>query len=137
MHNHHVGHVREHGDRGEILLQVVAQPRVHAHRNRVVHRAHQQRVAVGRRLGRHLGAQRAASASPVVDDERLTHARRQHLGEWPCERIGSAAGWERYDQPYRFGGIALRLDRKGCNKRDGARDAREQLAFFQGGLLDQ
>ena len=52
-------------------------------------RADQQRVAVGRRLGDDVGADRAAGAAAVVDDHLLPGGLGEHLGERPARRCRS------------------------------------------------
>ena len=66
---------------------------------------HQQRVTVRRRAGGHLGADRAACAGPVVDDDRLA-PRFGELGSYQArDRRRAAARRERRYEPDRLDGI--------------------------------
>ena len=99
----HVGHQRDRGDRREVLLEVVGQLLVDAGGDGVVHRAHQQRVAVGLGLGHVVGAQRGAGAGLALDDHGLAEALRQLLGQRARQHVGGAAGREGHDQADRLG----------------------------------
>ena len=57
----------------------------------------QERVAVGRRLGRRLGADHAAGAAAVLDDELLAEGLAELVGPGPGDDVGGAAGRERHD----------------------------------------
>ena len=63
--------------RMKIETEIVVERRV----DRVGHRHRQQRIAVGRRLDGGLGADIAAGARPVVDDELLAEPLRQRVGD--------------------------------------------------------
>ena len=132
QHLWHVGHQRQ---RHEVFFNVVIKFGVHRRRNRMVHRAHEQRVAVGLRSGRNAGAQRAARAAPVVDDELLAgqpgKLRRQRAGKG----VGAAAGRKRHDDGDRLGrpgrlGVACPGQRghAGCG---GAQDAAARAAVLE------
>ncbi len=90
-------HQRHHGDRLEVLLEIVVEVLVDRRRDRVVDGADEEDGAVGLHLGSLGGAHRAACPALVVDDdlaaELLTDLRRQ----WPRKDIGAAAGRKRID----------------------------------------
>ena len=67
----HLRHDRDDGDRLEVLLDVVGELRVDPRRDRMVHRAEEERVAVLLRPRGGPGAERTAGPAAVVDDERL------------------------------------------------------------------
>ena len=94
-------HARDQADRNEVGLDRVVELRIHRRRDRVVHRAHEERVAVGRGLGGDAGADGAAGAAAVVDDHLPAEVARQHRGERPRERVGAAAGGEGNDEGHR------------------------------------
>jgi hypothetical protein len=103
----HVGHQRDRRDRREVLLEVVGQLLVDAGRDRVVHRADQQRVAVGFGLRDVVGAERRARPGLAFDDHRLAEARLQLVGQRARQHVGGAAGRERHDQRDRLVGPRL------------------------------
>ncbi|MCY1549796.1 hypothetical protein D9M68_859910 [compost metagenome] len=70
----------------------------------MVHRAHEQRVAIRHGLGRDARAQRAASAATVVDHQALAREPRELRGHGAGKRIGAATGGERHDHGHRLGG---------------------------------
>ena len=76
-------------------------------------RRHQQRVAVGRSLGDRIGADIAARARAVLDDDRLAERLRHLVADRARQHVGEAAGGERRDQLDRTVGIILRLRRGG------------------------
>ena len=69
-------------------------------------RRHAERVAVRRRARDLGGADRAAAAGLVVDDQRLAERPVDLLGDDAGDDVGGAAGRERNDQPHRLGRIA-------------------------------
>ncbi|MNV22649.1 hypothetical protein D3C71_1136310 [compost metagenome] len=83
------------------------------------HRAHDQRVAVGRRLGHQIGADVAARARPVFHDhglaERTAHLFGQHAGHG----VQRAAGRVRDDEADRLGREIGGLGQRGCGERQG------------------
>ncbi|MNS48014.1 hypothetical protein D3C72_805710 [compost metagenome] len=127
VHHQHVRHRRHDRHRREILDRVVRQvgeqPGVDGVRG---HRAHDQRVAVGRRLGHQIGADIAARARPVLHDhglaERTAHLFGQHAGHG----VQRAAGRVRHDKADRLGreisGLRQggRAERQGGGQRHGA-----------------
>jgi hypothetical protein len=70
-------------------------------------RAAYQRVAVGRRLGHELGAERAAGAGTVVHDDLLAPGFAQLLRDQAAQDVGRAARLERHDIAYGFRRIGL------------------------------
>ena len=58
---------------------------------------HQQRPAIGRRLGHRVGANGAARASSIIDHERRLECVAKRLGERPRNNIGRSPGWKRHD----------------------------------------
>ncbi|MFI4930485.1 MAG: hypothetical protein ACHP83_09610 [Burkholderiales bacterium] len=75
--------------------------------------AHQQRVAVGLRLGGFGGAERAAGARLVVDDDGLA----ERHSELRCDRarqdVSAAAGRERHDEAHRSHSLRAHNERHG------------------------
>ena len=68
----------------------------------------QQGVAVGIGFGDDLGADIAAGAGAVVDDDRLAPFARQPIGDDARHDIGGAAGGKRHDEFHRARRIILR-----------------------------
>ena len=90
---------RHQRDRREIRDRVVRKLRIRAGRDRVgAGRAERQRVAVGRRLGRGVGADRAAGARPVLDDHGLAEPLAQPLRHDAGDDVGRAARREADDE---------------------------------------
>ena len=69
--------------------------------------ADHQRVAIRRRFGRQVHADRAACTASVIDDERLSPALGELLIDRAGEQIRATAGRQRHDEPNR-------LRRKAC-----------------------
>ncbi len=89
VHDEDVRHAGDERDRREVLDRVVGHLRIQRRIDRLrADRSHQQRVAVGRRLGDEIGAQVAAGAGLVLDDEALAEG----LGELGRERAGEDVG---------------------------------------------
>src|SRR5262245_10506073 len=74
------------------------------------HVGEQQRVAVGRGFGGDLGAQAAAGAGAVVDDDLLAERFSQPLADQAGEHVGAAAG--RVGHDHADGSIGIRLRRR-------------------------
>ena len=71
----------------------------------------QQRVAVGRGLGHLGGAQRAAGAADVFDDDGLAAQRlAQRLGQVARHLVGGPAGRERHDDGDRLVGVSAQAE---------------------------
>ena len=67
----------------------------------------QQRVAVGLGLGDAAGAERAAGAADILDDDLLAEVLAHRFGDEAGHRIGRAAGRERHDHGDGAVGIGL------------------------------
>ena len=81
-------------------------------------------IVIDNRAGGEPGADHAAGAAAIVDDDRLAQRMRQPVGDDARHRVDAAAGRERHDQRDRTGGIALRAGaERRQQKRDGARRA--------------
>ena len=113
-------HVAEAGNRGKALgiVGYLAQQR-QVDRRRV--RGHQQRVAVGGCLHRGLGADQAARAASVLDDELLAEDLPELVAPRPSHNVGAAAGREWHDDLDRF--IRPRRLRRGPARGAGRRRA--------------
>ncbi|MNK86304.1 hypothetical protein D3C87_1062120 [compost metagenome] len=92
--------------------------------------AEQQRLAIGRGLGHHGGADIAARARAVLDDDRLLERNRQALGQQASDHVGRSAGREGHDQRDR----TLRIRRIGgaCGRGPAAQDGRGNGGQFPG-----
>ena len=99
-------------DRLEVAQAVVRQVAVQPHVEReVADRTGEQRIAVGRRLGRQVGAHQRARAGPVFDHHRLAELLRQPLGQHPRDKVETAARRLRHDDAQRPVGVGgLRCD---------------------------
>ena len=93
----------------EVLQDVVGQLAVHggvdAMRSGV---AHDQRVAVRRRLGDDLGADHASGTGPILDDDLLPKRGRQPLGDESRDDVRRIARRARRDEADRPGRISVR-----------------------------
>jgi hypothetical protein len=78
-----------------------------------------QRVAVGRGLGGEIGADRAARAGAVLDDEARLQTLRELLRDEAAERVGGAARRERRDDPDGPVGPGMSM---GCKKDEQTND---------------
>ncbi len=123
---HHVRHRGHQRDRHEVLDGVVGQLAVERAVDAVgAHGAHEQRVAVGWRLGDDLRADVAARARAVVHHELLTEGAAQFGRDGPREDVGGAAGGEGHDDAHGLGRPRVGA-RGGLPGRE--RGAREQRA---------
>ena len=107
-------------DRDEILQRIVVELGLHERVDgeRAV-RAGEQRVAVGRRARRHLGAEAAARAGAVLDHEGLAERLAHALAAQPRDEVRIAAGRERHDHAHRLvriGGVGG-ARQSGCERR--------------------
>jgi DNA-binding transcriptional LysR family regulator len=108
-HDEDEGRARDEADRRQVLHRVVRQLRVERRIDREVARlAEDDRVAVGRRLGRLVDAEVAAGAGLVVDDEGPAGLGRDALRHLAGDDVGAAAGRERHEHADRLGGVGLR-----------------------------
>ena len=69
--------------------------------------AHQKRIAVGRRMGDHFGADDAARTATVVDDYRMPPLFSHALRHQPHHHIRRAARRKGDDHAQRFGGVTI------------------------------
>src|SRR5947207_1435300 len=90
---------------GGVLLRVGRQEPVQRHVDRVGRRRDEQRVAVGRALRDEVGADIAAGAGLVLDDDRLSQGFRKARAQSTRGEIGDTARRESDDEPDRLGGI--------------------------------
>ena len=148
----HVRRDRDERDRREVLHRVVRHLRVKARVHRVRRqRAHQDRVAVGRRLRDEVGADVAARAGPVVDDNALAPVLARLLRDGAADDVERSAGRKGDDElhrPVRIGRGGLRAGVR-CRQATRARaaaamdeqksesgDHRRQIArIFEGSAL--
>jgi len=115
---HDVGEDAGRRDRNEILQGIVARRLVETHvEDGGALRGKQQRVAVGRSPRAFGGAQQAAGATLIVDDDRLAERLRELLTERPADRIGTGARGEGDDQPDWAVRPFCRHRRAGCEHR--------------------
>src|SRR6185503_1185629 len=123
-----VGHCGVERDQAEVLQVVVRQLGVQAGGNRLVDAVGEDRVPVGGRARRDLGADDAARAGAVVDDQRLPPDLAEALREEAPDDVGGAAGAERQDEPPGLVGIGLRRarERRRCGYRQCRRDSTDR-----------
>ena len=119
-----------HDDRGEVALRIVRQARPRRRHDREARGHHQERMAVGRRLGGRVGADDAARGRPVVDDHRLPERLLEIGRDEPRHHVIQSAGRERDDQLDRMAGVGLRL--RACRRR--APPAAQQRRQGSGGV---
>ena len=97
VHHHQQVGVVDGRHRHEIAHELVGAVRQQRLVDGVRVRHHQQRVAVGRRLGDLARADQRAGAGPVLDDERLLERFLQVLADDAGVDVGGPAGAERHD----------------------------------------
>ena len=85
-------------------------------------RRHQQRVAVGGRLGDRVGADRSTRAGLVIDDDRLAPVGTKFLANGPRKDVGATTGRIRHDDSDRLVWIGLCA----CGRRRDPASARER-----------
>ena len=107
MDHHHVLDAAHQRHGREILDHVVRQLGVDARRHRHRAKAHQQQVAVRRRLGDRLGADVAAGAGTIFDDDVLPQQLRHLLRDHAGVVIVGAAGRKSRHEADRLGWIGL------------------------------
>jgi hypothetical protein len=86
-------------DRHEIAHQLVRLVRHQGLVDRVRIAHHQERVAVGRRLGDAIGAEHGTGARLVLDHDRLAERPGEPLAEHARVNVGRSAGGEGHDDP--------------------------------------
>ncbi len=89
-------------------------------------RAHQQRVAVRRRLGDQVRADIASGACAVVDHDLLAERARQALGQRTADDIGGTAGRVRHHEADRLVGIVVGRGQGRGQQKAGASQRRQQ-----------
>jgi len=108
VYHHGIGTSENAGDRrnvaDEIEIELIVERRV----ARVEATGHEQRIAVCGRVHDRLGADIAAAARPVLDDEWLAEPLRQPLTDQAREDVGRAGGRDRHDQTHRPRRVGLR-----------------------------
>jgi hypothetical protein len=82
-------------------------------------RHHEERIAVRRRPHDHFGADIAAGARPVLDDELLAEPLRQPLPDQARQNVGRAAGGEADNQVHRMPRIGVRSRRPADSRKRG------------------
>ena len=92
-----------------------------------------QRVAVRRRSRDRLGADIAAGARPVLDDELLAQALRQRLRHQARDDVGGVAGRKADDHVHRPGRIGLRFG----NAWEGRQNAGNRCQVQQSSAAEQ
>jgi hypothetical protein len=122
-----VGH--EH-DRHEIAEQVELQRDHRSGTDMARPVAETQRVAVRRGARSACGADRAACATDILDNEGLAERGLHVLGQDPRQRRGGATGRERHDQGDRSRRIVLRGSRRERSQQAGQHRSRYQLRHF-------
>ena len=110
----------DHRDRHEVLVGIERHLRHQRGRRDEIAGGDQDRVAVGRRLGDGIGAERAARARAVLDHHRLAERLAELLPDQAGGHIGDAAGRERHDDADRAPGICLRLRGQEGQSEEGA-----------------
>ena len=119
--------LRHHPDGREIAFGVVGQLRVRGGNHRKARCHHEQRIAVGRRLGGGFSADDAARRWAVVHDHRLPQRSLQIWRDQPRDDIVQSAGGERHDQSDWPIGVGVRR-RAGDARQREHKDDKEQAA---------
>src|SRR5262249_36813079 len=88
-------------DRGHVADEIEIELLVERRIDRAARTDHEERVAVRRCLHHRLGADVAAGARPVVDEELLTKTLRQPLAEEPRDDVGPPTGGRADNAPDR------------------------------------
>ena len=109
MRDKHIVRVHQQRYRREIFQRVVRQRFVEAGIDNDRRTRQIKRVAVRRRLRHHFGADIAAGAGPVVDDDLLVPRLGEFLSDQARHQINAAAGSKGDDEADRAGGVGLRI----------------------------
>jgi hypothetical protein len=119
-------HFVDHAEVFEVVQRLVGQRAVQRRCAGDADVVQQQRVAIRRGLGDLVGAQRAADAADVLDDDGAAQRLAQRFGEVPGDLVGRAPGGEGHDERDGFvgvfgqcgkgnnGGQEARGERQGC-----------------------
>jgi hypothetical protein len=106
QHDVRLGHQRH---RCEVACRIPGHAGEQERVDDLLHGAHEQRVAVLRRLDHELGPDVAAGPGPVLDDHRLAPALLQLLGEKSRDDVGGTAGRLAQHEAHGLVGIVLGL----------------------------
>ena len=109
IHLHDVGHAHDARDRRDVAKKIEIELVIERRVDRVHRADHEERIAVRRRLHDRLGADIAASARPVLNDEGLAEPLRQPLPYQAREDVVRATSRKGGDQAHRPGRIGLRV----------------------------
>src|SRR5262249_26659197 len=129
VHHHDVGASDHARDRCDVAEEIEIEVLVERCVGRAGGAALEERVSVGRRAYNRLGADIAAAARTVLDDERLAEALRQPLAHQTGDDVSRSAGSEWHDQTYRPRRIGLRPRNAGNGRqRSSARGQMQKLS---------
>jgi hypothetical protein len=117
-------------DRRNVTTRVIRQILVERRPGRDGDVIDEERVAVARRFRNDVGAQCAARARAVVDDERLPELFAELLSEITRNEIARAAGRKRHDQPHGLARVDLCMGGTRQCGADHARSQPPQCLFF-------
>src|SRR6266496_3815535 len=123
-------------DRGEVLARVERQRLVERHVDRVGRRRDEERVAVGRRLGDEIGADVAARAGAVLDDDRLAERLAQSRRERPRGEIGDSTRRKSDDKPDRLARVLAERRRRKEQRGDRGGDSAHRAFALQAACFD-
>jgi hypothetical protein len=112
MHRQCVGLRADFHDRLEILHGIVGGFLVYVRHDDVRRTGREQRVTVGARMRRDLGADQPTRTSAVIHDHLLPEQCRQPCRDDSHDRVGCAAGTERHDHAHRLHRILLRVRKR-------------------------
>ena len=104
----HVGHHGDGGDGDQVFLEVIGQLAVHTGRDGVVHRSHQQGVAVRLGLGHVVGTDGGTRTRLALNDDGLAEGAREPFPQCTRQNVCGATRCERNHQADGFGGPGLR-----------------------------
>ena len=109
MHRQRVIETRDQRHRREITHRIVADLRIDHRADRQRHRAADiERITVGRRLRRHLGADGRTGATAIIDHDLHAEILAELLRNHARHEVGAAGRRPRHDQSHWFRGIILR-----------------------------
>src|SRR5712691_1664203 len=123
VHQHDEGLSDDGRDRRDVAAEIEIELVVERRVDHAIRTNHEQRIAVRGRLDDSLGADIAAGAWPVVDDEGLAEPVRQPLTHQAREDVVWSAGWIRDDYSHQSRRMGLRLrdarhgSERGSNRR--------------------
>ena len=128
--NEHLGGVHDERHRCEIAHRVVGQLVVQRRADRDRAGAgHEQRQAVGGRLGHVLGRDAGVRAGLVLDDHRVAELLAELLGHHARDEVDRPARREAEDEPRRLA-LRERRVRRGERDRDGDREQRRRIGVM-------